>query len=160
MWNTGSWCILLKNIIYQSGKSSNTNTNTNTTNNTNNNTNGLSLTTKKRVDIAIYPLKSNLLDLEVSLLWSDWSSLCISRARLPRLMQFQLCYLESITGSNSQDRLMTINIIHMIADCKTYPHFIHRVIHSRILVKYIFFSRRMDTHIPPPHANPWNIYDW
>jgi len=72
MWNTGSWCILLKNIIYQSGKTTNINTNTNTTNNTNNNTNGLSLTTKKRVDIAIYPLKSNLLDLEVSLLGSNW----------------------------------------------------------------------------------------
>jgi len=33
------WCILLKNIIYQSGKTTNTNTNTNTTNNTNTNTN-------------------------------------------------------------------------------------------------------------------------
>jgi len=42
------WCILLKNIIYQSGKTTNTNTNTNTTNNTNTNTNGLSLTAKKK----------------------------------------------------------------------------------------------------------------
>jgi len=32
-------CTLLKNIIYQSGKTTNTNTNTNTTNNTNTNTN-------------------------------------------------------------------------------------------------------------------------
>jgi len=47
--------------------------------------------------------------------------------------------------------LMSINIYQVIADCKTYLQFIHRVIHSRILVKYIFFYHlmRIWTHTYP-----------
>lgn len=48
-------------------------------------------------------------------------------------------------------------LVHMIANCNTYSHFIHRLIHTEKTSKYLFKKAVPIPTLPPPLTTPAKI---